>query len=457
MQTEKRKVHRGLRPAVILALSFAAVIIAGALLLTLPVSGRDGESVGFLPALFTATSGTCVTGLIVAPTGLTFSTFGQVILLSLIQLGGLGTMTAALVIYTVIGKRLSLRDKLRLSESINEESIASTTMQMAKRALAITFAIESAGALLLMAWLIPRFGMQGIWYSIFLSISAFCNSGMDIFLHGDSLMPYNTEPYLLMVLGLLVVLGGLGSIVISDIIGLPNGKRKQRFSLHSKMVLITTLVLLVLGTVLFYFFEGQNDATMGNMSVSNRWANSLFQSITPRTAGFAAVAQGKLTNASFLLSMVLMFIGASPASTGGGIKTTTFVVLLMTLFAVMSGRKDVQFRERRLSWELVRRAMAIAMVFLFLLMVGIIAIAAIESGGPGDRTLMDIAYDVVSALCTVGLSTGITPSLSAASQLILIMLMYFGRVGPMTILLALVKEHTANASIRMPEERVMIG
>lgn len=453
----KRKVrHKRNHPSGIVALSFAGVILAGSLLLALPIAGGDGTSVGGLAAAFTATSGTCVTGLVVGGTGETFSTFGHVVLILLIQIGGLGTMTASLLVYTFLGKRLSLKGKVTLSEAINEESVANATIRLARHALAITFCCEAVGALLLTLWTFPRFGPMGIWYAVFLSVSAFCNSGMDIFQRADSLISLNDEPYLLLVVGALIIVGGLGYYVISDMMEWRGGRNGKHLHLHSKVVLVVSGLLLALGTLLFYFFERDNPSTLGNMDTSQRIVNALFQAITPRTAGFAALPQAELSNAGFLLTMLLMFIGASPSSTGGGIKTTTFALLVMTVVSVIRGKRDVEIGQRRINGELLRKALAIITLFFAIVVAATIAICAIESQAASDRALMDVGYEVISALCTVGLSTGITASLAPLSQIILILSMYLGRVGPLTLLLALASAEE-NSAIRLPEERIIIG
>lgn len=444
--------HHHMHPTRVLALGFLSVILVGTLLLTLPIATTARKSVGFLNAFFTATSSVCVTGLTVVETGVVFSGFGQFVILCLIQVGGLGFMTAAAILLMAIGKRITLRDRMTIAEGLNESSL-SGQVRLVRSVVFMTAVIEFSGAVLLAFKFVPAYGLgKGIWYSFFHAISAFCNAGFDIFGNGNSVVGFNSSPYVLLVFAALVILGGLGFTVIKDVL---HKKRFSALTLHSKIVILSSTVLLLGGTVLFFLNEQANPATMGNMPLGDKVVNSFFQSVTLRTCGFASVNQGLLSSGSLLLCMLLMFIGASPASTGGGIKTTTAFAMVLQVIAVVKGRNDLEFAERKLPTGTGRRAVAIIFIAAGILILMITVICFAEMGRGLSTT--EIAYECISALATVGNSMGITASLSPVSKLVLIVGMFCGRVGPVTLAVAFAGKSGSEGGAHYPEERIMVG
>jgi trk system potassium uptake protein TrkH len=441
-----------MHPTRVLALGFLSVIVAGTLLLMLPIATSSGKSVGFLTALFTATSCVCVTGLTVVEVGLVYSGFGHFVMLCLIQIGGLGFMTAAALLLMAIGKRITLRNRMTIAEGLNEGSIAGQ-VRLVRSVVLMTAIIELAGAILLAFKFVPTFGLgKGLWYSVFHAISAFCNAGFDILGNGNSIVNLNSSPYVLLVLAALIILGGLGFSVINDVI---KRWRYASLHLHSKIVILMTAVLLAAGTVLFFLNEQNNPGTMGEMALGDKVVNSFFQSVTLRTCGFASVNQGLLSNGSLLLCMLLMFIGASPASTGGGIKTTTAFAMVLQVISVVRGRNDLEFAERKLPVGTGRRAVAIIFIAagILVLMVTIVCFAEMDRG----FSATEILYECISAFATVGNSTGITASLTPVSKLVLIVGMFCGRVGPVTLAVAFAGRSGNEGGAHYPEERIMVG
>lgn len=448
--------RRGLRPAQILTLGFLAVILLGAILLSLPVAANDPASpVSFLDALFTATSAVCVTGLTVVNTGLAYSLFGKIVLMLLIQIGGLGFMTVAAILFIAIGKHISLKERLLLQESLSADSLQGLT-KLVLQAVIVTFSIEAVGAVLLMIRMIPEYGVgTGIFYSLFLSVSAFCNAGFDPFGFECSIVTYQTDPLINLVLMALVVLGGLGFAVIVETCR----PGKKGLSLHTRVVLAVSGILFVVGTLLILLTEWNNPATLdkADLSVGDKILMAAFQSVTLRTAGFDSIGQGGLTPAGLLAGMILMFIGASPASTGGGIKTTTFFIALASVWTVIRQKEDTTIGKRRLSTQQVRKAHAILVMALSVVLIDTFLICVIQSLAGDPVPLPDVLYEVISACATVGLSTGITASLTPVSQLILIATMFLGRVGLLTVTVALSGEPNKTNALRYPEERILVG
>ncbi len=441
-------------PTQVLALGFVLVDLLGAFLLSLPFAS-NGSPPAFIDALFTSTSAVCVTGLTVVNTGLHFSLFGQLVILSLIQIGGLGFMTIAALLFAAIGKHISLRERMVLQESLNTDSLKGLS-NMVVSAVAVTFIIEFLGASLLTLRMIPEYGIgRGIYYSIFLSISAFCNAGFDPLGMDCSLVAYQTDPLVNLVLIALIVLGGIGFAIIHDLVIY----RRKAFSLHTRVVLATTAVLLALGTILILITEWNNPETIGNpsLSVGNKIMVAAFQSVTLRTAGFDTIGQGALSSAGLFVGMILMFIGASPASTGGGIKTTTFFVALISAWSVIRQKDDYNIGKRRLPVQLVRKAHTIILLALSVVLTDVLLISIIEAQSGAPLPLHDILFEVISACATVGLSTGITALLSPVSKLILICTMFLGRVGLLTVTVALSASPTKTNALRYPEERIIVG
>ena len=444
---------RSLNATRIVAGSFAVIILAGALLLTLPIASRDGQSAGFFTALFTATSSTCVTGLILVDTWIQWSLFGQVVILAMIQLGGLGFMTVITLVSFALHRRIGLSERLIMVSTLNLNDMDGV-VRVVRHALMGTFAMEGAGAVLMAFRLIPEFGvLRGSWHAVFHAISSFCNAGFDL-LGGKygafcSLAPYNDSPLMLGTTAALIVIGGLGFFVWEDIVA----KRCwKRLSVYSKMVLLITAGLILGGALFFFVEEFDNPATLGNMPIWQKGLNALFQSVTLRTAGFDAIGQGGLTDTSKALSVVLMLIGGSSGSTAGGVKTVTVGVLLLALRSGLAGREQVTFRGRAIPYRRVLNAMTLALVVLFLFLVGSMTISTVE-GLP----YLDSAFEVASAMGTVGLTAGITTVLSPFSQTLIIILMYVGRVGILSFSIAFITRTRYPAKIKYPEMNIMIG
>ena len=445
---------RNVKPERILALGFLIVILIGGLLLMLPVCASGGRSIGMLSALFTATSSVCVTGLSIIDVGKDLSLAGQIVQLALIQVGGLGFMAFATLIMSALGRKMSLKSRLLLRDSMNQSTLQGM-VHLSLVFFLMAIVIETIGALLLMIRLVPLYGAKGVWYSFFTAVSAFCNAGFDLFASGNSITHLAEEGYLLLVLALLIVLGGLGFGVILEC--LHHRFHWKAFSLHAKIVLSATGILLVLGTLATLALEWTNPATLGALSAGDKLMNGLFQSVTLRTAGFAALDQALLTDSSKLVGIPFMFIGASSASTGGGVKTTTAAMLLLVVISVIRGRERISLFGREISADTVRRAVTITLIGLTMTIISACAISVIDSGKGFD--MLDILFETTSAFSTTGLSSIGTGNLSHASQWLLIPLMYLGRVGPLTLALALSRtmERGLSAKVHYPEEKIMIG
>ncbi|MGE5577728.1 MAG: TrkH family potassium uptake protein [Syntrophothermus sp.] len=437
-----------LSPAQALVFGFAALIFAGGILLSLPISSATSKPVPFLDALFTATSAVCVTGLVVVDTATRYSIFGQVVILLLIQMGGLGIMTMTTLLALLLGKRINLRERLRIQEGLNQYSMAGV-VALTKTVLIMSMLFEGTGALLLAFRFVPEFGWgRGLYFSLFHSVSAFNNAGFDLMGNFLSLTRYVADPLVSLTIAGLIIFGGLGFTVI---LGIYRKRRFSRLSFHAKLVLIITVVLLALGTIVILALEYGNNATIGRLSFGDKLLASFFQSVTPRTAGFNTVDIGKMRSASLFFLIMLMFIGASPASTGGGIKTTTAGVLLLAVWSMVRGNRDVEALHRRIPGEIVLRALTVA-ILAMLLLVGATMLLSITE----PFEFLKILFEATSAFATVGLTTGITPSLSAAGKILIIILMYSGRVGPMTVAVAVANRQKV-APIRHPEEKVVVG
>ena len=449
----KRFHIRGIRPIRVLPLGFLAIILAGTLLLMSPHASVERLSLPFSEALFTATSATCVTGLIVVDTGVYFSLFGQVVLLLLIQIGGLGFMTMATLLFGMTHRRVSLHERLSMAEGIGDASLQSV-VDSCRAAMKITFLSELIGAALLALRFVPQFGLpRGLWYSVFHSVSAFCNAGFDLFGGYRSLTAYAGDPLVLLTVMALIVTGGLGFAVIGDVRQHWRDARKMR--LMSKLVLLGTAILIVGGAAAFLGLEYDNERTLGALPFGEKALNALFQSVTLRTAGFNAVDQASLGEASKGVGVLLMLAGGAPASTAGGLKITTILTLFIAVRAYLHGRSDAVVFGRTIPLSQVRRALTLfvfGMVFLFSFTV---AISVIEGGALG---IWDILYEATSAFCTVGVSVGVSGAASTASRMMLTLMMYIGRVGFLTLAMALTEGGLrSEAVLRYPREEVMIG
>ena len=445
---------KSLKPGQILTMGFLAVVILGALLLTLPVATIDRETLGFVDALFTATSAVCVTGLTVVNTGVTFSVFGQVVIIVLIQIGGLGFMTMASLVFMAIGRRISLRERLVIQESFNADSLQGL-VRLVRNAILVTVIIEGIGGVIFTLRFVPVYGLgKGVFYAMFMAVSAFCNAGFDPFGFANSIEPFAADPVINLTVMLLITLGGMGFSVILDVV---RQRRFRRLMLHSRIVLVMTGILFLSGWLLTLLLEWNNPATLGKFPPAVRVMAGAFQSVTLRTAGFDTIGQGGLTPAGQMISIIHMFIGASPASTGGGIKTTTFFVVFLSVAAMVRRKTDYNVYHRRLNEQLIRRALAIFTLALTLVLFDTVVISAVESLAGNEDTLADVLYETVSAFATVGLTTGITPSLSTVSKLLISLTMFLGRVGPLTVSMALSGGPGKPDAIRYPEERMMVG
>ncbi|MCI8842586.1 MAG: potassium uptake protein, TrkH family [Oscillospiraceae bacterium] len=435
-----------------IVLTFLGLILLGAVLLTLPVASRSGESAGFLTALFTATSSTCVTGLVLADTYVQWSSFGQVVIICLIQVGGLGFMSMISVFFFLLHRKIGLKQRLIMAQGFSLNDVDGV-VKLVRTVLIWTAVIELAGALILALRFWPEYGWsRAVKWGVFHSISAFCNAGFDIFGElqpGSSLGLFVRDPVVNLTIIALIVIGGLGFYVWTEL-----GKRFRggRFSVHTKLVLVITVVLLVGGTVLFACLEWDNGDTIGGFSAGDKLLAAAFQSATCRTAGFAALDQGALTESSKALSTLLMLIGGSAGSTAGGIKTVTVGILFLSVLSAARGRSRLTIFGRSISGDQIRQAMTVMGLMLMLSFFGGMFLSA-ANGLP----FLDCLYETASALGTAGLSTGLTPLVGTASRLLLIVFMFFGRVGVMTISFGFLLGDPAEERFQYAETKVLIG
>ena len=442
------KLHK-LSPARLIALSFFLVILIGAGLLMLPIASK-GAPAAPLDALFTATSATCVTGLIVRDTFTGWTTFGQIVIITLIQIGGLGFMTVITLVSFAVGKRLSLYDRKVLMQSAGNTTLNGVG-GLIRRIVPFTFLIELTGAALLATRFVPAFGWgRGLYASVFHAISAFCNAGFDLMGMREpysSLTSFVTDPVVNLTVCLLIVIGGLGFLVWRDV--LRCRFRFSRFQLHTKLVLVTSGILILAGWALFLLFE--RNASMASLTWPQRVLASLFQSVSPRTAGFNTVDLSALSESGNLLTDVLMLIGGSPGSTAGGIKTTTVAVLFLSAVSSAKGRMRVNAFRFSVDRETLRQASSVVMIYLSLALLSVLTLCAIE-----PFSMKEILFEVCSAVGTVGLSMGITPQLGAVSRVILILLMYAGRLGGLTFVL-LFSQRRSDPPLERPAGKILIG
>ena len=451
---DKRKGRAGFRhPETILVFGFLALILAGTVLLALPAAARDGKGLSLFDSLFTAASAVCVTGLVAVDTGTTFSLFGQAVLLILIQIGGLGFMVFATMLMVMLGRKISIKGRILIRESMNGTSM-SDLGSLTRLYLILAFSIEIAGAALLSIRFVPMYGWRhGLWMALFHAVSAFCNAGFDLFGRYASLTGFSGDPLVLLTVALLIILGGLGFSVILETIRNREGFRN--LSLHTRIVLMTTGVLLLAGTAFYWLAERTNAETLAGCGEGEKALNAFFQSVTMRTAGFNSFDLSRFRDGSKLFSSLLMMIGASPASTGGGIKTTTVAALVLLMLSVVRGESEVNVARRRLPDDIARRALAVAVLFLTTLLTGTLIVTLIENG---RFPLEDVLFEASSAMGTVGVSAIGTPNLHPASRAVLLPMMFFGRVGPLTLAVAVAKRQGGiRSGSRYPEEKIMIG
>lgn len=440
-----------LSPTQLLVAGFAVIILIGTILINLKISTSDGQSIGVINALFTATSAVCVTGLVVVDTGTRLSFFGQVVVISLIQAGGLGFMTMATMIFMLLGKRITLRERLVIQEALNQFTLEGV-VRLTRNILIVTLLIEGAGAVLLAIRFIPLFGWKtGLYYSIFHSISAFCNAGFDLMGNYTSLTGFTGDSLINFTIMGLIIAGGLGFSVILDIYSHP--KDFRRWSLHSKLVVLMSSALVLLGFLFILAVEFNNPNTLGLLSLPEKLLGALFQSVSTRTAGFNSIDITGLTNASKFMMIILMFIGASPASTGGGIKTTTFSIILLMAYSMVKGREDNVIFGRHIPHNIAVRGLTIALISLTTLITITMVLSLIEF-----VPFLDIMFQTASALGTVGLAGMDTGGMQDISKILISLTMFMGRVGPLTLTMAFARRQSRNKNtIKYPEERIMVG
>ncbi len=435
----KRFLHIKMTTTRIIVLGFLVGIILGAFLLWLPISSNAGKEISFVDALFVATTSLCVTGLTPVVMAEQWNYFGQAVILFLMQFGGLGVITFTTTVLLMLGKRITLKERMLIQDSYNLDSI-SGVVNLTKRIMKGTLFIEACGAVLYSFVFIPEYGiLDGVWKSIFHAVSAFCNAGLDL-VGSSSLAVYQTNVMMNVATMLLIVLGGLGFPVWWDVLNVvKRAKRKEilwkdcfsKLKVHSKLVLVMTTALIFGGGLLILLFEYQNPATIGELSFGNKVMVSLFESVTLRTAGFQTIAQENLTEASTLLAFIFMFIGGSPSGTAGGVKTVTMIILILSMLAAVKGTDEVRAFHRKISDNYVRRAVAVVVVFFVALMLITMALTITEDG-----SLIDIMFEATSAMATVGLTRGFTGTLTTAGKWIVILAMYMGRIGPISMALA---------------------
>lgn len=439
----------------IISLGFASLILIGTGMLMLPISSKSGEFTSFIDSLFTATSATCVTGLTTLTTSEHWTFFGQAVILLLIEIGGLGFMSIPVMFFVLSKRKISLSIRMVLREALNSEEMSGEVHSLL-RLLKIALSIQGLGIVLLALRFVPLMGWQkGLWYSLFHAISSFCNAGFDLF--GNSLVSFQKDPWVLMVISFLIIAGGLGFFVWSSLLSLV--KRKIHLNLHSQIALLVTISLLVLGTLGFFVTEYHNPVLFVEENPVKRFFNTFFMAVTPRTAGFFSIDYASMTHAGLMLTMILMFIGGTSGSTAGGLKTTTLGVLLIRMHSTFKGRSQAEFHGRMIKEGTVMRAFSLFFLFLTLIILSTIILSVTETipdvNGLG---LEYIVFEVISAIGTVGLTMGLTPDLSVIGKIIIVLLMFIGRVGAMTFFFSLVvRANKKEAKFKYPEETVMIG
>lgn len=440
----------------IVLLSFFLAIFVGSILLALPISSAGGEAIPYIDALFTATTSVCVTGLVTVPTVSTWSVFGQSVILILIQMGGLGIVTMMSGVMISFHRKMGIGDRMLIQDAFNLNTL-SGLVRFIKKVLIGTFVVEGIGALLYMFVFVPEYGAKGIWISIFNSISAFCNAGIDI-LAEDSLCSYALNPLINITTCLLIILGGIGYVVWWDVLSVLKKIKTKKWkcfhglTLHSKIALSATGFFIVFGMVAFLIFEYRNPLTIAKYSLAGKVQAALFQSVTTRTAGFATIPQQNLTNASAIVSLLLMFIGGSPVGTAGGIKTVTMTVLIASALATIRNNEEVTLFHRTISKQTINKAVAVVGVSFAVMFTSTVMLAAVT-----DANALDIVYETVSATATVGLTRNLTPVLNLWGKIIIIITMYLGRVGPISLLLAFNTKREKKNVVKNPTEEISVG
>lgn len=452
----KKKIRIDLSTTQTIMLSFLLAILAGSFLLALPVSSADGHALPYIDALFTATTSICVTGLVTVPTFSAWSLFGQIVILLLIQIGGLGVVTIMSGLMIRLHRRMGIKDRMLIQDAFNLNTL-SGMVKFINKVLLGTFVVEGAGALLYMTVFVPEFGVRGVWLSVFNAVSAFCNAGMDV-ISESSLYAYVHNPLINIVTILLIILGGIGYIVWWDVMNVMKNIRRQKLkcfsnlTLHSKIALSMTGILILAGTAAVFLFEYNNPLTIGGFTLFDKLQASLFQSVTTRTAGFATIPQENLTSSSALVCLLLMFIGGSPVGTAGGIKTVTIAILLVSAFATMKNRAEAELFHRTVSKQAVSKAVAVVSMAFIILCSSTLLLSAVT-----DADALDVAYETVSAAATVGLTRNLTSRLNMWGKIIIIITMYLGRVGPISLMIALNTKKEIKNIIKNPTEDISVG
>ena len=448
----RRKKRRNLSVSRIIALVFLILILLGASLLNLPASSRSGRSAGWMVSLFTATSATCVTGLTLADTWTQWSPLGQGLILCMIEIGGLGFMSAASLVYLLLRKKISIHHQLLMAEAIGSDSLSDMRL-LQKRLLLRSYFLEGAGALILTCRFLADYPFpKALWMGVFHAVSAFCNAGFDILgfrAPGSSLLTVQTDPVICLTLSVLVILGGLGFLVWDEVL---RERRPSKWSVYARLVLITSGALLLGGMLSFCLLEWNNPLTLGPLRFGQKLQAAFFQSVTLRTAGFAALDQGLLTQAGKGVSIFLMLIGGSSGSTAGGLKTVTFVVLFIFLWTRMRGKYTVSVFHRTISNDLVLNA-----IMIFIIMVTLSFLGAVLICATSPVTFTDALYETVSAIGTVGLTAGATGHLSSPARLMIMLFMYFGRVGVLTISFGFLRKKPSGQKYKYADTELLIG
>lgn len=439
--------------SLIFILGFIGFIFFGAILLNLPFASADGNSIGFIDAIFTATSAVCVTGLTVVTTATQWTLFGKIVIIFLIQIGGLGLMTLSTFIFFFLGKKISLKTRLLIKEERNLDELQGV-VRVTKHVLIYTFTVELIGALIYSLVFCREYGFAtGIWYSIFHSISAFCNAGFDI-IGSQSLIPYVTNPIINICTTFLIISGGLGYIVVIDLIRV---RRFKKFSLHTKIVLMMTIILLVSGTVLFLALEYNNASTLGELNFFGKLQAAYFQSVAARTAGFCTIDMASMRDASAIVMIILMFIGGSSGSTAGGVKVTTIAVAVLAINSTIYGKKDIEIYQKRISTSVIMKAISVIGIAFAVVFVVTIILSVVETNN--NISFVDVFFEGASAFGTVGLTRNVTPLLSVFSKIIISITMFIGRLGPLTVALAVASRQNNRCvgNYTYPEGKIIIG
>ncbi|MDR0880090.1 MAG: TrkH family potassium uptake protein [Clostridioides sp.] len=438
----------------IILIGFAAVILVGSLLLTLPIATVSRVSGSYIDSLFTATSAVCVTGLVIADTGTHWSLFGQIVIILLIQTGGLGFMTVATSFVMFTKKKINLKERLVIQESLNQLDL-SGLVKMVRYVVLITFIIEGLGAISLATVFVPEFGIKGIWFSVFHAISAFCNAGFDLMgtVSGPytSMTRYVNNATVTLTISLLIIFGGIGYPVFIDV---ARNRKFKKLNINTKIVLITTAILLVAGTILLLIAELYNKKTIGDLGVKGKLLSTFFLSVSARTAGFNSIDLTAMSQSAMFIFIVLMFMGASPASTGGGLKTTTMAVIFLTVKSFIQGKDEIEVFERAIDRNTIRKSLVIFVIGITASLTGTLLISLTQP----SFSVMDASFEVVSALATVGSSLAGSHNLNIFGKLVIISLMYIGRVGSLTLFMAvLTGSNKKSKSISYPDGKIMVG